>query len=110
MPRDLTVMRIKHIIESDTEFKLCEPEIAKMCSLSVSTLQRIFKKEYGKSISEYRNALRISKAKKLLISRNYSMNDIAERLGFCDSGYFSRFFKKQEGLSLKKYLKQYYKM
>ena len=103
-------IKIKQIIDSDTEFKMREPEMAEKLHVSISTLQRTFKKNYGKTVSDYRNELRILKAKELLISGNYSMEDIAEILGFYDSGHFSRCFKKQVGLSPTKYLKQYYIM
>ncbi len=101
---------IKHFLDSDTGLKLKETELAEKCSVSVSTLQRVFKNTYGKTISEYKNELKISKAKKLLITGNYTIEEIAEMLGFCDSAYFSRCFKRAEGRSPKKYLKQYYTM
>lgn len=103
-------VRIKQVIDADVEFELNEPDLAERCSVSVSTFQRIFKKGYGRTVSEYRNELRISKAKELLITGNHSVEEVANKLGFCDSAYFSRCFKKTEGLSPKKYLKQYYTM
>ena len=101
---------IKRVIDSDEGLNMKEAELAERCLVSVSTLQRVFKNTYGKTISEYRNELRISKAKKLLITGSYSIEETAEMLGFYDSAYFSRCFKKAEGLSPKKYLKQYYTM
>ena len=101
---------IKRVIDSDEGLNMKEAELAERCLVSVSTLQRVFKNTYGKTISEYRNELRISKAKKLLITGNYTVEGTAEILGFYDSAYFSRCFKKAEGLSPKKYLKQYYTM
>lgn len=101
---------IKQAVDSDEGLNLKETELAEKCFVSVSTLQRVFKNTYGKTISEYKNELRISKAKKLLITGNYTMEEISEMLGFCDSAYFSRCFKKAEGISPKKYLKQYYTM
>ena len=103
-------VEIKQAVDSDEGLNLKETELAEKCSVSVSTLQRVFKNTYGKTISEYKNELRISKAKKLLITGNYTMEEISEMLGFCDSAYFSRCFKKAEGISPKKYLKQYYTM
>ena len=58
-------VRIKQAIDADIEFELKEPNLAEMCSVSVSTFQRTFKKGYGKTVSEYRNELRISRAKEL---------------------------------------------
>ena len=108
--RNTLFAEIKHAVDSDKGLNLKETDLAEKFSVSVSTLQRVFKNTYGKTISEYKNELRISKAKKLLITGNYTMEEIAETLGFCDSAYFSRCFKKAEGLSPKKYLKQYYTM
>lgn len=98
--------KIKSIINSEPSSN--ERDIAKSCSVSVSTLQRTFKHAYGKSISEYKNDIRMAKAKKLLMSRMYSLEEISGMLGFCDSAYFSRCFKKHTGLSPKKFVKQAY--
>ena len=102
--------RIKKILDEDIKCLLSESEVAMICSISVSTLQRQFKRIYGKTLSSYRNELRIIKAKEMLISRKYSIEEIAEQLGFCDGAYFSRCFKKVEGCSPKEYLKRHYTM
>ena len=98
--------KIKQIINSDPSAS--EADIAKACSVSVSTLQRTFKHAYGKSVSEYKNDIRMAKAKKLLLSGMYSVEETAEMLKFCDSAYFSRCFKKHTGLSPKNFVKQAY--
>lgn len=100
--------KIKKIINSDTEFAKNEADIAKACSVSVSTLQRTFKEAYAKNISEYKNDIRMAKAKRLLLSGMYSVEKIAEMLNFCDCAYFSRCFKKSVGMSPKKFIKQAY--
>lgn len=102
--------RIKRILDEDTKCLMSEKEIAKSCSMSVSTSQRKFKCIFGKTLSAYRNELRITKTKEMLISGNCSIEEIAEQLGFCDGAYFSRCFKKVEGTSPKEYMKQYYTM
>lgn len=98
--------KIKQIINSDPS--VSEADIAKACSVSVSTLQRTFKDAYGKTVSKYKNDMRIARAKKLLLSGMYSVEETAEMMNFCDSAYFSRFFKKHTGLSPKKFVKQSY--
>ena len=60
---------------------------------------RIFKKYMGCSIIKYRNKLRINTAKSLMVVSNKSFKEIAEESGFCDQYYFSRYFKKTEGIS-----------
>ena len=101
---------IKRAIDSDGGLNMKEHELAEKCSISVSTLQRIFKKSYGKTVSEYKNELRITKAKKLLVGGLYTIEETAEILGFCDSAYFSKCFKRAEGVSPREYIKQYYTM
>lgn len=98
---------IKQTIDNDTDFSLTESDIAKECMTSISTLQRTFKKNYGKTISEYKNELKISKAKELLDAKSHSVGDIAEILGFCDSSHFSKSFKTATGISPKKYSQQH---
>ena len=96
--------KIKQIINSDPSAS--EADIAKACSISVSTLQRTFKYAYGKPVSKYKNDIRMAKAKRLLLSGMYSVEETAEILNFCDSAYFSHCFKKYTGLSPKKFVKQ----
>ena len=98
--------KIKQIINSDPSAS--EADIAKACSVSVSTLQRTFKYAYGKTVSKYKNDIRMAKAKRLLLSGMYSVEETAEILNFCDSAYFSRCFKKHTGLSPKNFVKQAY--
>lgn len=97
----------KQIIDSDMNFLLKESELAKKCSVSISTLQRTFKKAYGKTVSEYKNELKTAKAKELLNQKNHSAEEIAEILGYCDSSHFSKAFKKHVGISPKKYSNQH---
>ena len=84
--------KIKQIINSDPSAS--EADIAKACSVSISTLQRTFKYAYGKTVSKYKNDIRMAKAKRLLLSGMYSVEETAVILNFCDSAYFSRCFKK----------------
>ena len=85
--------------ENDTAFALGEKELARSVGMSVSTFRRNFFSATGMNPSEYRNALRTAKAKSLLSDGSESIERIAELLGFCDGAYFSRFFKRQTGLS-----------
>lgn len=68
-------------------------------------LNRIFKKETGQTIFAYLTKVRISQAKMLLISGNLAIQDIAMRVGYEDSYYFSNVFKKQTGYSPSQYRK-----
>lgn len=78
-------------------------ELAKISHLSESCFRRLFKKHFGIPPSDYINSQKIKKAKKLLQSNMYSINEISQILGYDDPSYFSKVFKKQTGFSPGKY-------
>lgn len=59
----------------------------------------VFKKHSGLTISEYVLQLRIQRAKVLLNKSNKNVMQIAQEVGFHDSYYFSRQFKKITGFT-----------
>lgn len=66
-------------------------------------LTRIFKAQYGVSINAYISHLRITKAKHMLRFTNQTVEEIGEACGIGEQNYFSRFFKKIEGMSPSQY-------
>ena len=77
--------------------------IADLCQISNSYLSRLFKKVVGSNYVSYVNLVRISHAKKLLASTNKAIADIALELGFEESGYFIKVFKRFEGFTPNQY-------
>lgn len=67
--------------------------------MSESYIARLFKKELGCKPSEYINRIRISVAKTLLSETDISITEISEKTGFSDVYYFSKTFKRIEGVS-----------
>lgn len=63
----------------------------------------LFKKEIGQSTVNYITNLRISKAKELLEKTDKSVVGIAELIGYNDSNYFFRVFKKNAGVTPQQY-------
>lgn len=80
-------------------------ELAVMASLSVGQFCRVFKKLTGKSTRDYINQLRIEKAVMLLEGSGDNIGEIAFAVGFGDSNYFSRVFKKYRGIAPSEYRK-----
>lgn len=78
-------------------------DVASHVYVSTSYLSRMFKKELGKNFVDYLNGLRIEKAKELLRDPRYKTYEVAEVVGIPDAHYFSRLFKKYEGLSPTEY-------
>jgi len=67
--------------------------------VSESHISHLFGKELGITFSSYLTKVRIEKAKQMLISEDYSVSTIAEMVGYDQSGYFSKVFKKHVGIT-----------
>lgn len=62
-------------------------------------MNRVFKADIGMTIFQYLEEYRIAEAKKMLQTHAFSISQIAETLGFCNTYYFSRVFKKKTGVA-----------
>ncbi len=74
-------------------------DLAALFNYSVRYLSRTFKQATGYSPIEYLIRLRIEKAKELLETTNATIKEVAELVGYNDSFYFNRIFKKHTGVS-----------
>ncbi len=81
--------------------------LAKVACVSPSYLSRLYKRHLGTSPMRYRNAVRIEKAKHLLLVQPASIEQIAHLLGFEDTKYFSQLFKRATCLSPREFRKKY---
>lgn len=77
--------------------------LARMCSVSETYFRKIFRQIYAQSPSQYIINLRLECASQLLSSRLYTISEVAEKSGFCDTKYFCRQFKKRFHLSPSEY-------
>ncbi|NLY90848.1 MAG: helix-turn-helix domain-containing protein [Firmicutes bacterium] len=77
--------------------------IADHVGLSYSHLRKVFKDATGRNLAEYINALRLEKAKQLLLETNYTVKQVAALCGFYHEKSFSRAFAQAEGISPGKY-------
>jgi AraC-like DNA-binding protein len=82
-------------------------QLAEHAQISSSYLGNIFKKVTGKSTIDYLIDIRINKAKSLLRD-GFTVSDTSKLVGFNDIFYFSRAFKKHEGINPSQYMNIYY--
>ncbi len=71
--------------------------------ISNSRASHLFKELMGKTITEYKNELRIAEAKKLLLSTNLKIFEISDMLNFQHCTIFCKYFKERVGCTPKKY-------
>ncbi|WP_434751903.1 helix-turn-helix domain-containing protein [Paenibacillus amylolyticus] len=79
-------------------------EMARMAGLSVNHFIRTFKRQFRLTPMDYILKQRMAKAKQLLFSTD-KIKEIAEQVGYRDEHYFSRVFKKNEGIAPTFYMK-----
>ena len=94
----------QYITEHYTEKILLE-NICFLFGTNKTTLCKKFKNEYGTTIFNYINNLKVKEAKALLRENKLSVTEISEKLGFNSIHYFCRLFKKTTGQSPKEYTK-----
>jgi len=82
-------------------------EMAKLCHISPSYFSRIFTKETGENFSLFVARLKIEWAKQLLETTDAPINQVSDDLGFCDTGYFIKTFKRFENLTPAVYRNMY---
>ncbi len=83
-------------------------ELAVLCDISASHLCKVFCNYYKDSINQYIIALRIEKAKRLLMASDKKVVSISQEVGYFDSAYFSKLFKKKVGCTPKEYRAMYF--
>jgi two-component system response regulator YesN len=86
-------------IEANYHHDFSVPDVADSVLLSANHLSGVFHDETGMTIREYATDVRMRKAKDLLSTTTYRVSDIAHAVGYQDSNYFSRCFKKHYGMS-----------
>ncbi|KOY52398.1 DNA-binding domain-containing protein, AraC-type [Polaribacter dokdonensis DSW-5] len=82
-------------------------QIANKMSVSQRYLSDTLKKETGKTTTEHLHLRLIDEAKNILLKPNKSISEVAYELGFEYPQYFSRLFKKKEGISPTEYREKY---
>ena len=79
----------KHLTEQVTMEEICHEFY-----ISRSTLQTLFKTHLNTSPKNYLLNIKLQKSKELIRENQYTISEIAYKLGFSSIHYFSRLFKK----------------
>lgn len=98
------IIQVQRYMQDHCTQKLSLGETASAFGLSPNYLSTLFTKNCGCSFTEFRNHIKIEEAKKLLNGGTMKIYEIAEHLGFENAFYFSKVFKKAEGISPREYL------
>ncbi|MCM3781371.1 response regulator [Neobacillus mesonae] len=105
--QDNIVLQAKQYIKSQYQSDCSLQAVAAHVHVTPNYLSNLFKKETGIGLTNYVSQLRIEEAKVLLQYTPLKMTEIAERVGFDNSSYFTVVFKQLTGTSPRNYRRQY---
>ncbi len=102
--KNYIVTNVKKYVGSHIRERLSLNEVAALFGISPGYLSQLFGKYSDTGFNEYVNICKINESKKLLEEGNLKVYKVAEMLGFESAFYFSKVFKKVEGVSPTEYL------
>jgi AraC-like DNA-binding protein len=105
--RDLKRLQpVFDFIDSHYGYRFEIEEVAPLLSMSRRSFTRFFKKVTGQTFVAYLNGVRIEKALFLLASRNMSIAEVSQSVGFCNQSYFGLIFRRLTHVSARAYQEQ----
>lgn len=105
MPSRLNVLvsMIEEYIRSNYMHDISMQEAARAINYSEPYFCKMFKQQFGQNFTTYLTEYRLKEAKKLLMQPNVSVKDVGARVGYPDSSYFAKVFKRMMGSSPSEY-------
>jgi AraC-like DNA-binding protein len=94
---------IKYVHERYDNPNLNIDSIGAVFDMAPSYVSKIFKADYGETLVDFINKYRLEKAKELIATERYTLNEIAGMVGYSHIRTFNRVFKKYEGVPPSKY-------
>lgn len=99
------ILKVKEYVENNYQKPIRIKELSDYIHISPNYLGKIFYVNTGTYLKDYINSVKMEKAKELLGSKQYQVNEVAEMVGIEDQHYFSKMFKKFVGVSPTEYEK-----
>ncbi len=101
------IRQAKKYMQDNFHKPLTLEDVSDIAGFNPAYFSTLFKKVTGENFLEYLSSLRMKEAKELLMDSRLSVPDIGEKVGYSDSKYFVKLFKKTTGLTPQEYRKLY---
>lgn len=98
-----TIKYLKEYVENNCIYDISMQEAAEEMGYSDAYFSKLFKQYFNQNFTAYLTEYRIKKAKELLSNTNHSIKDISRMVGYTDSNYFAKIFKRLVGEIPSKY-------
>lgn len=105
--------RIKEVmdyLEKNYSNKILLRDIAQHVHMCESECSRLFKRYMNVTLFSFLQEYRVERSLEYLLNPEYSITEIAEKIGFTDSNYYCKVFSKVKGCNPVKYRKRYMKI
>lgn len=106
-PKKMSVVEVKEYLEQNYASRITLDSLSSRFYINKYYLTRVFKEQYGMSITAYLTSLRITHAKQLLRFTDKTVEEIGLECGLGALHYFSRVFKEVEGVAPSVYRSQW---
>lgn len=101
------LMQAANDMARETHANLTLEQLSDRAGMGKYHFSRMFKKYYGISPMQYYMSRKMERACTLLVEHTFSIDEIAEQLGYLDTGYFRKAFKNYFGITPSAYRKYY---
>lgn len=98
-----TIKYLKEYVENNYIYDISMQKAAEEMGYSDAYFSKLFKQYFNQNFTAYLTEYRIKKAKELLSNTNHSIKDISRMVGYTDSNYFAKIFKRLVGEIPSKY-------
>lgn len=102
-----TIKTFEQLVERQFRARKSPSEYAELLNITLKHLNRICNQVLGKSVSQVITGRVLLEAKRLLMTKDLSIAEIANNLGYTDYSYFSRLFKKHTGQTPQEFRSSY---
>ena len=97
-PKSEVAARILEFIKNNYMKEISMQDAARMLHYSDAYFCKLFKQCFDQNFTTYLTKIRINEAKKLLMNKTASVKDVSMQVGYFDSNYFAKVFRRLTGL------------
>lgn len=95
--------RMKQYVSKNYMNEISMQDAARELGYSDAYFSKLFKQYFNQNFTAYLTEYRVREAKRLLMTTNTSIKEISRMVGYWDSNYFAKIFKRVEGVIPSKY-------
>ncbi len=93
------VVRVSEYIRLNAQNRITVRSVAEVFGYNADYVSSLFRRQFGLSLKRYISAQQVAAAKKLLVTTNMPVKELATQMGWPDENEFNHFFKYHAGVA-----------